>query len=81
MACATIQHLTVDHIHIVGDIYDRGPAPDKIVDVLIDRQSVDFQWGNHDILWLGGAAGSAICICNLIRICARYNNLTILEDA
>ncbi len=81
MTCATIQHLTVDHIHIVGDIYDRGPAPDKIVDVLIDRQSVDFQWGNHDILWLGGAAGSAICICNLIRICARYNNLTILEDA
>lgn len=53
----------------------------RSVDVLIDRQSVDFQWGNHDILWLGGAAGSAICICNLIRICARYNNLTILEDA
>lgn len=79
--CATIQHLTVDHIHIVGDIYDRGPAPDKIVDALIARKNVDIQWGNHDILWLGGAAGSALCIANLIRISARYDNLSILEDA
>ncbi|KRO17125.1 fructose-1,6-bisphosphatase [Lacticaseibacillus saniviri] len=79
--CRTIQRLTVDHIHIVGDIYDRGPAPDQVVESLIRRQTVDIQWGNHDILWLGGAAGSALCIANLIRISARYNNLAILEDA
>lgn len=76
----TIQHLTVDHIHIVGDIYDRGPAPDQVMEALIKRQHVDIQWGNHDILWLGGAAGSPLCIANLVRICARYNNLGILED-
>lgn len=79
--CDTIQRLTVDHIHIVGDIYDRGPSPDKVVEALIRRQKVDFQWGNHDILWLGGAAGSALCIANLVRISARYNNLDTLEDA
>ncbi|WP_461213899.1 fructose-1,6-bisphosphatase [Lacticaseibacillus sp. GG6-2] len=78
--CTTIQHLTVDHIHIVGDIYDRGPAPDMVMEALIARKSVDIQWGNHDILWLGGAAGSPLCIANLIRISARYNNLGILED-
>ncbi|WP_390406101.1 fructose-1,6-bisphosphatase [Lacticaseibacillus jixiensis] len=78
--CITIQHLTVDHIHIVGDIYDRGPAPDLVMEALINRQHVDIQWGNHDILWLGGAAGSPLCIANLIRISARYNNLSILED-
>ncbi|WP_125705836.1 fructose-1,6-bisphosphatase [Lacticaseibacillus daqingensis] len=80
--CHTIQRLTVDHWHIVGDIYDRGPAPDQIVETLIQRSdTVDLQWGNHDILWLGGAAGSPLCIANLIRICARYGNLDILEEA
>jgi len=80
--CRSIQRLTVDRYHIVGDIYDRGPAPDKVMEALIRRQdSVDIQWGNHDILWLGGAAGSALCIANLVRISARYNNLDILEDA
>ncbi|QVI36049.1 fructose-1,6-bisphosphatase [Lacticaseibacillus chiayiensis] len=81
--CRTIQRLTVDHFHIVGDIYDRGPAPDRVVESLIrrdQRHSVDIQWGNHDILWIGGAAGSALCIANLVRISARYNNLSILED-
>ncbi|KRM72180.1 fructose-bisphosphatase class III [Lacticaseibacillus brantae] len=80
--CRSIQRLTVDRYHIVGDIYDRGPAPDKVMEALIRRQDyVDIQWGNHDILWLGGAAGSPLCIANLIRISARYNNLSILEDA
>jgi fructose-1,6-bisphosphatase-3 len=79
--CHTIQRLVVDHLHVVGDIYDRGPAPDKIMDRLMRHHSVDLQWGNHDILWLGGAAGSSLCVANLLRICARYNNLSIVEDA
>lgn len=77
----TIQRLVVDHLHVVGDIYDRGPEPDKIMDTLIDYHSVDIQWGNHDVLWLGAYAGSKVCLANIIRICARYNNLDIIEDA
>lgn len=76
----TIQQLTADQIHIIGDIYDRGPAPHRVVEALMHRGHVDFQWGNHDILWLGGAAGSVLNIANLVRICARYANLEILED-
>ncbi|MDX8044414.1 fructose-1,6-bisphosphatase [Gracilibacillus sp. S3-1-1] len=76
----TIQQLVVDHLHVVGDIYDRGPDPDKIVDTLIDYHSVDIQWGNHDVLWMGAYAGSKVCLANIIRICARYNNLDIIED-
>lgn len=79
--CHTIQRLVVDHLHVVGDIYDRGPAPDKIMERLMHYHSVDLQWGNHDILWLGAAAGSPLCVANLLRICARYNNLAIVEDA
>lgn len=79
--CHTIQRLVVDHLHVVGDIYDRGPQPDKIMDRLMRHHSVDLQWGNHDILWLGASAGSALCLANLLRICARYNNLSIVEDA
>lgn len=79
--CHTIQRLVVDHLHVVGDIYDRGPHPDKIMDRLMKHHSVDLQWGNHDILWLGAAAGSPLCVANLLRICARYNNLAIVEDA
>ena len=75
-----IQRLVVDHLHIVGDIYDRGPGPHHIVDMLIDYHSVDVQWGNHDVLWMGAAAGQRGCIANVIRICARYGNLDILED-
>ncbi|MGM0876570.1 MAG: fructose-1,6-bisphosphatase [Bacillota bacterium] len=74
------QRLVVDHLHVVGDIYDRGPEPDKIMDTLINYHSVDIQWGNHDVLWLGAFAGSKVCLANIIRICARYNNLDIIED-
>lgn len=76
----TTQRLVVDHLHVVGDIYDRGPEPDKIMDTLINYHSVDIQWGNHDVLWLGAFAGSKVCLANIIRICARYNNLDIIED-
>ena len=75
-----IQRLTVDHLHIVGDIYDRGPGPHIIMEKLIKYHSVDIQWGNHDVLWMGAAAGQRGCIANVIRICARYGNLDILED-
>ena len=75
-----IQRLTVDHLHIVGDIYDRGPGPHIIMDMLREHHSVDIQWGNHDVLWMGAASGQRGCIANVIRICARYGNLDILED-
>ena len=75
-----IQRLVVDHLHIVGDIYDRGPGPHIIMDKLMSYHSVDIQWGHHDILWMGAAAGQWGCIANVIRICARYGNLDILED-
>lgn len=75
-----IQRLVVDHLHIVGDIYDRGPGPHIIMDKLMNYHSLDIQWGNHDVLWMGAAAGQRGCIANAIRICARYGNLDILED-
>ena len=78
--CELIQRLTVDHLHIVGDIFDRGPGPHIIMDKLISYHSVDIQWGNHDVLWMGAAAGQRGCIANVIRICARYGNLDILEE-
>ncbi|SDO48723.1 fructose-1,6-bisphosphatase [Alkalicoccus daliensis] len=76
----TTQRLVVDHLHVVGDIYDRGPDPHLIMDTLINYHSVDIQWGNHDVLWAGAFAGSKVCLANIIRICARYNNLDIIED-
>lgn len=75
-----IQRLVVDHLHIVGDIYDRGPGPHVIMDKLMSYHSLDVQWGNHDVLWMGAAAGQRGCITNVIRICARYGNLDILEE-
>lgn len=79
--CHTIQKLVVDNLHIIGDVYDRGPHPDLIMDHLMNRWgSLDFQWGNHDILWIGSACGSKLCMANLIRISARYNNLRLLTD-
>ena len=75
-----IQRLVVDHLHIVGDIYDRGPGPHIIMDKLMSYHFLDIQWGNHDVLWMGAAAGPRGCIANVIRICARYGNLDILED-
>ena len=75
------QRLVVNHLHVVGDIYDRGPEPEKIMDTLIDYHSLDIQWGNHDVLWIGAYAGSKVCLANILRICARYDNLNIIEDA
>ena len=76
-----IQRLAVDHLHILGDIYDRGPRPDVIMDKLMRYHSLDIQWGNHDIVWMGAASGSWICILNVIRVSARYGQLDILEEA
>lgn len=75
-----IQRLTIDKLHIVGDIYDRGPYPHRIIDKLINHHNVDIQWGNHDMLWMGAALGNRACIANVIRICARYSNTDILEE-
>ena len=75
-----IQKLVVDRLHIVGDIYDRGPRPDVVLDTLMDYHSVDIPWGNHDILWMGAASGEKTCIANALRISARYSNLDIIED-
>ena len=75
-----IQQLSIDHLHIIGDIYDRGPGPHIIIDELMKYHLVDVQWGNHDIIWMGAACGSEACIFNVIRICSRYNNLDILEE-
>ena len=75
-----IQRLVIDHLHIVGDIYDRGPGPHIIMDTLSKYHSVDVQWGNHDVVWMGAASGSAACIANVIRIAARYGNLDTLEE-
>lgn len=75
-----IQRLVVDHIHIVGDIFDRGPGPHIIMDTLINHHSVDIQWGNHDVVWMGAASGHMASIANIIRITARYGNLDMLEE-
>ncbi|MCL2703708.1 MAG: fructose-1,6-bisphosphatase [Defluviitaleaceae bacterium] len=77
---ALILRLAVDHLHVIGDIYDRGPAAHLIMDDLCVYHSVDVQWGNHDINWMGAASGSFACICNVIRIAAKYNNLHTLEE-
>jgi fructose-1,6-bisphosphatase-3 len=75
-----IQRLAIDHLHIIGDVYDRGPGAHIIMDTLMDYHSVDIQWGNHDIVWMGAAAGSEACIASVIRVGLRYSNLTTLED-
>jgi len=75
-----IQDLAVDRLHIVGDIFDRGPFADKVMDELIVHKSVDIQWGNHDVVWMGAAAGSLAYIAIVLRISSRYNNLDTLED-
>lgn len=74
-----ISNLAVDRLHIIGDIWDRGAAPDKIMDYLMNFHDVDFQWGNHDILWMGAATGSWACISNVLRINTKYNNFDMLE--
>lgn len=75
-----IQRLTIDHLHVIGDVYDRGPGAHIIMDRLMDYHSVDIQWGNHDILWMGAAAGSEACITNVIRLALRYSNMETLEN-
>ena len=75
-----IQRLVIDHLHIVGDIFDRGPGPHIILDTLMNYHSVDIQWGNHDILWMGAACGHLACIATVIRIATRYGSLDTLED-
>lgn len=75
-----IQRLAIDRLHIIGDIYDRGPGADYVMDTLSKYHSLDIQWGNHDILWMGAASGSEACICNVIRNCCKYNIMRVLED-
>ena len=78
--CELIQRLVIDHLHIVGDIYDRGTGPHIIMDTLSQYHSVDIQWGNHDVVWMGAASGQTACIATVIRVSARYGNLDILEE-
>ncbi|MBP3464466.1 MAG: fructose-1,6-bisphosphatase [Clostridia bacterium] len=75
-----IKRMAIDHLHIIGDIFDRGAYAKEVVDELMKFHSLDIQWGNHDILWMGAACGNAACIANVIRICARYDNLETLEN-
>ena len=76
-----IQRLVIDRLHIIGDIFDRGPGADIIMDILSEYHAVDIQWGNHDILWMGAASGSEVCMANVIRNSARYANLSTIEDS
>ncbi len=78
--CALIKRLAVARLHIVGDIYDRGPRADLILDALKKYHSADVQWGNHDILWMGAAAGSAACVAAAVRMCIGYGSLDMLEN-
>lgn len=75
-----IQRFSIDHLHILGDIFDRGPGAHRIMDTLMDYHKIDVQWGNHDIVWMGAAAGSEACIANVLRISLRYGNLATLEQ-
>ncbi len=74
-----IKALAVDQLHVVGDIYDLGPRADSVMDILMHHHSVDIEWGNHDILWMGAASGSEACIAGAVRNCLAYNNTDILE--
>ena len=78
--CNVIQRLAIDQLHILGDIYDRGPGAHIIMDTLRQYHSWDIQWGNHDILWMGASVGNDACICNVLRLSLRYANLTTLEE-
>ncbi len=78
--CNLIQRFAVDRLHIIGDIYDRGPGADIIMDMLKEYHSLDIQWGNHDMIWMGACAGNEALIANVVRITSRYNHLELLED-
>ena len=78
--CTVIQRLAVDRLHIVGDLFDRGTGSHLVMDALADYHNFDIQFGNHDVLWIGAASGSEACMANILRICMRYGNLSVLED-
>ena len=78
--CELIQQLAVDHLHVLGDIYDRGAGSHRIMDRLCKYHSLDIQWGNHDIIWMGAAAGNLACVATVIRNSIRYGNLDLLEE-
>ena len=78
--CQLIQNLTIDNLHIIGDIFDRGPRADIIMNELMHFHDVDIQWGNHDISWMGAASGNPACVCNVLRIAISYNSFDVLED-
>lgn len=78
--CELIQNLTIDNLHIIGDIFDRGPRADIIMNELMQFHDVDIQWGNHDISWMGAATGNPACVCNVLRIAISYNSFDVLED-
>lgn len=80
--CHAVQKLAIERVHLIGDVYDRGSHPDLIIQNLSDSwQNFDFEWGNHDVLWMGSMAGSKLCMLNVVRLCARYHNLDLLENA
>lgn len=78
--CNVIHTLVIDSLHILGDIYDRGPGAHLIMETLCNYHNYDIQWGNHDVVWMGAAAGSRACVANVLRMCFRYANLSTLED-
>lgn len=78
--CRVIQRLSIDQLHILGDIYDRGPGAHIILDTLSNYRHYDITWGNHDVLWMGACAGNECCIAGVVRICLRYDNMSTLED-
>ncbi|MCI6797081.1 MAG: fructose-1,6-bisphosphatase [Succinatimonas sp.] len=77
--CTLVKRLAVDRLHVVGDIFDRGAAPDKVIDLLMSHHNMDIQWGNHDVLWMGAACGSAACCAVAVRNNVRYKNFELLE--
>ncbi len=79
--CAGIRAVAASQIHLIGDVYDRGPYPDKIMEEVSANPAIDIQWGNHDVVWMGAALGQRGCIAHVVRNCARYANLSILTDA
>lgn len=78
--CNLIKRLAIDHLHILGDIYDRGPGAHLIMDTLCDYHNLDIEWGNHDILWMGAAAGNQCCVASVLRLSLRYANTQTLEE-
>lgn len=75
-----IKRMAIDHLHIIGDVFDRGSQPNLVIESLMNFHSLDFQWGNHDLLWMGASLGNKLNIANVIRICARYDNIRLLEE-